>query len=309
MVSVTVVIPTYNRENVLPRAIDSVLGQRFEDFELIVVDDGSTDNTEGVVKSYSDDRISYICLEQNSGANTARNRGVDAANGTFISFLDSDDEFTQNHLERVVSYLDQSSGDVAGVFTSEKQVRNGEEIDLNMSRQKLVKPEEVIQDYPAGGFSSLTFQKNIFDKVGYLDESLGGFQDREFLVRVLDFFEIHPIPEKLVVYHIHDSGISGNASRKLSALEKFIKKHRQRFGPKEWAHMHYTRAFLNYQNGGDMAKTRRGFYKAVRKNPRRSRYYLQLGFSLLGRPGFKYMNNLKRKCKNTVVNVKGKTVS
>src|SRR6266540_1479939 len=90
MPSVSVVIPTYNRASLLREAIDSVLNQTFNDLELIIVDDGSTDNTEEVVHSFTDHRLMYL-KQQNEGASSARNAGIQAATGEFIAFLDSDD--------------------------------------------------------------------------------------------------------------------------------------------------------------------------------------------------------------------------
>ena len=96
----SVIIPTYNRAYLISKTIDSVLAQTFTDFEVIIVDDGSTDNTHDVVSSYSDERIKYI-LQKNSERAAARNNGIHKAKGLYVTFLDSDDLFMQNHLEVV----------------------------------------------------------------------------------------------------------------------------------------------------------------------------------------------------------------
>ncbi|NJN86713.1 MAG: glycosyltransferase family 2 protein [Leptolyngbyaceae cyanobacterium SL_7_1] len=88
---VSVIIPTYNRADLLSRAIDSVLNQTLTNLELIIVDDGSTDNTAEVVNSFNDSRIRYIPLGKNCGGGYARNHGIHLATGEFIAFLDSDD--------------------------------------------------------------------------------------------------------------------------------------------------------------------------------------------------------------------------
>jgi len=91
---VSVIIPTYNRAHLIGRAIQSVLNQTYQDFELIVVDDGSTDNTNEVIKEFSqkDKRILYIKHDKNKGGSAARNTGIKAARGEYIAFQDSDDE-------------------------------------------------------------------------------------------------------------------------------------------------------------------------------------------------------------------------
>ena len=99
---VSVVLPTFNRERLLPRAINSVLNQTYKNLELIIVNDGSTDDTEKVVKGYSDKRIRYYKQELNKGGSAARNVGIKLARGELISFQDSDDEWLPEKLERQV---------------------------------------------------------------------------------------------------------------------------------------------------------------------------------------------------------------
>ena len=108
---VSVVLPTYNRERTLHRAINSVLQQTYHEIELIVVDDGSTDQTRSVVQAYKDERIRYI-YQSNQGACVARNRGVSEARGLYIAFQDSDDEWMEDKLERQIAYMEQTQADV-----------------------------------------------------------------------------------------------------------------------------------------------------------------------------------------------------
>ena len=114
---VSVIIPTYNRAHLVGRAIRSVLNQTYQDFEIIVVDDGSTDNTEEVVKSFNDPRIRYIRHEENKGAAAARNTGIKAAKGKFIAFQDSDDEWLPKKLEKQMEAFDNASPKVGVVYT------------------------------------------------------------------------------------------------------------------------------------------------------------------------------------------------
>lgn len=103
---VSVVIPAYNREPYVGQAIASVLAQTFGDFELVVIDDGSTDGTRDVVHSFGDQRIRLLCLESNGGIARARNAGVDAARGNYLAFLDSDDVARPTRLAEQVNFLD-----------------------------------------------------------------------------------------------------------------------------------------------------------------------------------------------------------
>lgn len=102
---VSVIMPVYNRVDTIKRAVDSVLSQTYSNIELIVVDDGSTDNTLSMIQSYADDRIRILCQEH-SGANKARNYGIANAKGDYIAFQDSDDEWSLNKLEIQMAFME-----------------------------------------------------------------------------------------------------------------------------------------------------------------------------------------------------------
>ena len=113
---VSVIIPTYNREKLVPRAIQSVLDQTWQDLELIVVDDGSTDRTEQVVSGFTDDRIRYVRLDKNSGVSHARNIGIESAQCEYIAFQDSDDEWLPEKLEKQMQVMLQAPETVGMVY-------------------------------------------------------------------------------------------------------------------------------------------------------------------------------------------------
>ncbi|MCU1308779.1 MAG: glycosyl transferase family protein, partial [Acidobacteriaceae bacterium] len=104
MHKITVIIPTFNRERYVQRAIESALNQSFRDYEIVVVDDGSTDNTRSALRRY-DDKIHYAC-QVNRGASAARNRGIQVASGEWLAFLDSDDEWDPSYLARQMEQAD-----------------------------------------------------------------------------------------------------------------------------------------------------------------------------------------------------------
>ena len=100
----SIIIPTFNRKSFLRVAIDSVLAQTYENFELIIVNDGSTDSTKDMIKTYSDPRIVYV-YQENQGVSSARNTGLSKATGNFIAFLDSDDKWVKEKLAKSVEYI------------------------------------------------------------------------------------------------------------------------------------------------------------------------------------------------------------
>ena len=114
---ISIIIPTYNRAKFLPRAIESVINQTFKDWELIIVDDGSTDKTSNVVKQYQDNRIRYI-YQENSERSAARNNGIKHAKGKYICFLDSDDYYLSSHLEKLNNFIAETSEPKVMIITN-----------------------------------------------------------------------------------------------------------------------------------------------------------------------------------------------
>jgi glycosyltransferase involved in cell wall biosynthesis len=292
MPDVTIIIPVHNREELIGRAIESVLCQTHLNFELIVVDDASTDGTVDVINAYDDDRVNCIALDNNQGANAARNAGIQHASGEYITFLDSDDEYKPIFIEKVIQDLAEAPDCVGGVYTSRRQVYQGQEVDIDLASQTLSDPEEMVYDYPAYGFSNWAFRANVFDQVGVLDESFPGLQDREFMIRYLEKYDFKPINEVLVTQHQHNGQMSPN--KKLEALEKIYSKHTELFDETAQAYADYHRGWL-YAKSGDIGKARNFFFQSLRKKPFTLKFQFQSIASLFGQTGFKHINSLKQR--------------
>lgn len=317
MPTVSVVVPTHNRADVLPRAIESVIGQTFDDFELVVVDDGSTDRTAAVVSGYDDPRVVYVPLEEHAGANAARNEGIRRSSGRFVSFLDSDDEFLPRHLQRVVRVLDRCSAGCVGAVTGvevvddreqgsgREQVDDGEVLDDVEVLDRTTPPadavtyEDVLSGNVVGGFSSTTFHRACFDAVGLLDESLQSWQDFDFYLRVLESHSLATIEDVLVRYYERDDSISADFERKVSGQHRVLRKHRHRFTRETLAYWYYARAFV-YAEAGDVETARRYFFRAFRTEPTKLRYLYHLLASLFGSPGFAASVAIKRELRRVL---------
>lgn len=219
MPTISVIIPTYNHAETLPRAIDSVLAQTFEGFELLVVDDGSTDDTADVVAAYDDDRVRYVAHETNRGASVARNTGIERARGEFMAFLDSDDEWLPTKLERQLSCLRRRSDEWIGAYCEARfalsgntgPVRNLLGRWLSAGREPIRKEggQELIKDIMTDRLhthagSSLLVRSEAVRAIGGFDESFARFQDPEFLVRLLETGKIARVDEELLVRHDPD---------------------------------------------------------------------------------------------------------
>lgn len=296
MPQVSVVIPTYNRADVLQRAIDSVFAQSFDGFEIVVVDDGSTDETEDVVRQYESERINYIQFEKNRGANAARNAGIGAARGNLVSFLDSDDELMPDHLKRVVDEFRRAPRSLGGVFTGFEILEDGDRIDVSATNPGEITMNQLITDYVTGGFSCCTVRSSVFEQVGMLDESLPACQDREFFIRLREYYDMRGIDEILVRYHRGPDRISSSKQRRLKGLDLLIQKHGDKFTQSEMAHVHYSRAFI-YTRNGELETARRHFAKAFRTEPTNGKYLFHLLVSFLGNRVFEMVIDLKRRAK------------
>jgi len=189
MPRVSVIIPTYNRARVVSKAIDSVLAQTYRDFEVIVVDDASTDDTAQVLARYGD-RIRVIRRQTNGGPGAARNDGIKASEGEFIAFLDSDDLYLPCRLRISVEALD-AAPDYGGAYANMLKVApDGALLTSWLS--------EVAQE--ALNTNTATIRRHCFDEVGLFDESLHRFEDVHMWLRLTHRYPFLCIPETVAVW-------------------------------------------------------------------------------------------------------------
>jgi glycosyltransferase involved in cell wall biosynthesis len=179
---VSVIIPTYNRAQRLGKAIDSVLVQSHQDFELIVVDDGSEDNTDELIENYNSD-IVYI-RQENSGAAAARNRGIEKARYNLLAFLDSDDWFAENKLKTQIQAMNRNPSCLIS-HTNEIWYRNGQILNQKLKHKK--SSGDIFAqslELCAVGMSTIMIHKEIFDRYGFFDEGYPCCEDYEFWLRI-----------------------------------------------------------------------------------------------------------------------------
>lgn len=210
MALVTVVTPTYNRAERIPRAIESVQAQTYEEWEHIIVDDASTDNTRSVVNSYGDNRIQYIRHDNNQRQAAARNTAIEAANGKYVAFLDSDDEWCPEKLEKQVNWITDRNEEWVGVYTDGTTLRNSRVKDFLASlfpyeiRQEgdedLIRGILTMQGNISAGSSLLARTKAVRAINGF-DESLPRHEDLDFTLKLLEQGKLGYIDEELFVVH------------------------------------------------------------------------------------------------------------
>ena len=221
---VSVIIPTFNRGWILKEAIDSVLAQDYKDFELIVVDDGSTDNTRDILDSYGPNLV--VLRQVNKGVSAARNRGIAAADGQLIAFLDSDDIWRPRKLSRQVDFFN-STPDAVINQTEEIWIRNGIRVNPKTRHRK---PSGMIFERSLElclvSPSAVMIQKNLFDTVGVFDENLPACEDYDLWLRISSRYPIHLIDIPLTIKRGgHEDQLSRAAGLdrfRIQSLEKII---------------------------------------------------------------------------------------
>ena len=194
---VSVIIPTYNRGWIVKEAIDSVLAQDFADFELIVVDDGSTDNTFKILEEFESDI--RVIRQTNRGVSAARNCGIQASVGRWIAFLDSDDLWLPQKLSLQVDFFS-SHGDAMICQTEEQWIRNGVRVNPKVRHHKFSglifeRSLELCLVSP----SAVMIRKDLFHNVGLFDESLPACEDYDLWLRVSCRFPVYLIETPLII--------------------------------------------------------------------------------------------------------------
>lgn len=225
MPAVTVIIPTFNREQFLKEAVDSVLSQTYQDFELVVVDDGSTDQTKKMIQNYGQ-RLIYI-FQENRGVSAARNRGIAEAKGEFISFLDSDDLWKKDKLSMQVDLMKRRK-EIMLSFTDEIWIRKGVRVNPMKKHQKhsgriyeKCLPLCIISP------SSVMIRRELFGAVGLFDETLPVCEDYDLWLRISSRYPVFFIDRKLIVKRGgHSDQLSnrswGNDRFRVTALLKML---------------------------------------------------------------------------------------
>ena len=229
---ISVILPTHNRANLLAEAIESVLNQSYSNLELIVIDDASSDNTSSLVKSYSDNRIHYIKHNENKHASASRNTGISNAKGKYIAFLDDDDTWLPNKLEKQVYLLDKCPQSTGLIYCWMDYINQNNEVTSTVNptlRGYIFK--DVLDKQRIGGCPTLLIRKSVISQSGLFDETLLRGNDGDFIRRICLKYEVDLIPEVLVkvktdhgMKRISDNNKSGlNASLKsyTSRLQKF----------------------------------------------------------------------------------------
>ena len=212
MTLVSVIIPAFNSERYIERSIDSVINQTYTNIEIIVIDDGSTDNTSTLLRKYYEKNlVKLVSLAENKGQANAINKGILFCTGSVISLLDSDDYYLPNHIEKAVEALKQDEIDV--VYSNVSHINKKGKL-INKLHKLKIKAENLsnkifgllLFNYVIR--SSISFNKNLLRITGLFDSKITGSDDLDFCVRSLLVSNIMKVNDFTVVKMSHESNIS-----------------------------------------------------------------------------------------------------
>lgn len=206
---VSVIITTHNRAGLLPKAVRSVLSQSFKDFELIIVDDASSDNTEQVIKSFTDDRILYLRHPFSKGGPAARNSGLQLSCGKYIAFLDDDDEWMSGKLLKQTAKLDNAPARVGIIYCWANLIASSGRVRPRPTPRKHGDLSyDLLWGSVFGSVSKALIRRECFDKVGGFNEELSSCQDWDMWFRIARFYDFDFVPEVLCNIYQHSEQIS-----------------------------------------------------------------------------------------------------
>ncbi len=284
---VTVIIPTFNRASIVGRAIRSVLGQTYPNWELFVVDDASTDGTEREVRSYSDKRITYIRHRQNWRVSAARNTGIRCAQGEYVSFLDDDDEWLPEKLAKEVEVLRSSDPEVGLVYTGKTVYdEHGRVLQVRMPTLSGWVYDAMLDRHFIGSPSRVTVKKQVLDRVAGFDETFVNCQDYDLWLRVAKVSKIAVVPWFLVKRYLLSDQMSGSLRNVCEGWEHILMKFRADMKPRTLA-KHVSRVailLLNYEPRRARALAWEGF----RLRPLQPALLAALALSILGTNAYRW---------------------
>ncbi len=289
MPRVTVIMPAYNVEDFIGAAIDSVLQQSFEDFELLVIDDCSPDRSMEICSGYKDQRLRIVRHAQNRGLAGARNTGVREASGEYLAFLDSDDMWTADKLALHVAHLDANPRVGVSFSRSAFVDENGQATGyFQMPKLKDIEPGYYLCRNPIGNGSAPVIRKQVFDQIRYSDDLYGEPEDFYFDARfrrsediecwiriaLSTDWEIEGIPQALTLYRLNAGGLSASLLKQLESWEQMVEKIRG-YAPEflaRWESLarayqlrYLARQAIRLQDGKMAVQL---FHRALRSSPR-----------------------------------------
>ena len=283
---VSVVVPAFNRPSLLHRAIMSVIDQTHRNLEILVVDDGSTEDVRSLLKDFSDDRINYLRHEINKGVSAARNTGTRHSHGEYIAFLDSDDEWLPDKIKSQLEDLRKKTPSYHASYCGREEYDD--------EKMKVIERSEFVRDGSllsellfrncVGTASSVLMQKECLNRLGGFDEKMHADEDWELWINFSRYYSFAFLDVPLVRYHIHGKGRISDAMNLHTYLPYIYEKHRDLFLKNRKANSHILSEIGYWKmEQDDPSGARRCLLKSIMANPFQRKSYIRLMMSLRDR--------------------------
>lgn len=280
---VSCIIPTYNRPNHLRRAIGSILEQTYRPLELIIVDDfSSEDYISGVVQKINDESITPMIIRhnENNGASAARNSGIQSANGNYIAFLDDDDKWLPQKIEKQISDLEQSDATFSYCWVR-RVGPNGEHRATHTPRTERNPTKRLFTGNFTGTTSTIVVTNDLCQRVGGFDQSLPRWNDWDFALRASQYTDFSLTSEILVhQFNWNGNQLSDDLEKLQTAQSRFINKHQCLAKEYDMERRFISRMYfgLGYSAGmtGQYTIARHSLLRAIRTYPFELEFYIYL---------------------------------
>lgn len=286
MPKVSVVIPTHNRPEMLKKAIESVLAQTYQDFEIIVVDDGLEQRAESVTRAFNNSCVKYIQHNKERGGGVARNTGIKNSTSEFIAFLDDDDEWLPEKLEFQMDRFNKTSQEIGFCFSAVTNMYDDHRENTSVPDGIADYHELALGNFKGFLTVTLIIKKCVFDDIGLFDEALPSHQEVDLVIRISKKYKglAINIPLVLVNMRSNHERIGSSLQRRIHGREVVLKKHMLDFRryPDILAHHSFWLGIM-YRDNGSMGTARGHFHKAflTNRSPRYLLHYLSMLFDAL----------------------------
>lgn len=226
---VSCILTTYNGETrgYLREAIDSVLSQDYPHYELLLIDDGSTDNTASVCKEYANDPRVRYCYQENAGLAGARKFGVEQSKESYICFLDDDDIWAPSKLSKQISFFEKTTDPKAGMVYTAAKIIDATGKFKGVRYQKAdgdIYDELLYRGNMITAPSSVMIKREVLEEVGNVNPEMKSAEDLELWLRIAEKFSIYSIPDMLIKYRVHQQTITAGASQREEQYERELYK-------------------------------------------------------------------------------------
>jgi glycosyltransferase involved in cell wall biosynthesis len=312
---VSVIVPVYNRENLVGMTIDSILAQTYPDIEVIAINDGSTDGSLAVLKTYADSHPGKVVIvdQQNSGQVRARNNGIKHSRGEYIAFLDSDDTWAPQKLAKQLVLF---NGDIGLVYCGIHEVDpNGKVLHTVSCEQNLrgyIYQQLLVKNRMTGG--TVVVSRTALESAGLFDESFQAAENWDLWIRIARLFPVDYVDEPLLNYLKHPGNMSSNSGKMSQASWAILQKHlppSSRSGKlgqaylQAYANYYYNQALVNFSKG-EYPDARKDILRCWRYKPLYRDSSVRMMRSLLGKKVNQIISSCKHKLSHWLINIKGR---